>query len=329
MGAILSAVIALVGAGLLGTGVLSYFRARFARRRVVRGAVRGAPLDGGASRRPRLGVRASVALTVLGAVLVLLPDAFASLVVPAAPAGDDTAATLGALALFFYRVGVGSALALVGLAMALSSAFVVGRVRGATERATDRLVTQVPFLAGREARALAVPVDFPREWPALLALDKQLTRRFLRYDDDLEAAVNFPVMRDYSDPLTRAALDAMLRCDRVRTPAAPAGVRDARRTDYARAVAQFQVALDAAEANAQRLMWSTFTDDERRTLESAAAALDFMRTNTTTPGERASAYARVRQQLDAMSEQEAARRTPNGDAARPHPFHDIHRRADG
>lgn len=150
-----------------------------------------------------------------------------------------------------------------------------------------------------------------------------MARRLLAYEHDLELAVNAPVMRDYTDPHTAAAVHAMLACDTVRTTTAPLGIRDVHATPYGQAVAQFQRALEAAEANAARLARSTFSDDERRDLDEAARSLQFMREHATTPAERDAAYARVRDLL----ERHPRTRAHDPRAAREHPFLTVEERA--
>ncbi|MCH8614167.1 hypothetical protein [Arsenicicoccus dermatophilus] len=245
-----------------------------------------------------------VALTAAGGALVMSPDVLAA--VGQLPVDDPASAVVLAL----YNVLALGGLGTVGAGMWLSSRRVTRAVRGGVESVVDG----IPLVARRRALRRGTPADFPREWAGLVALDTELTHRFLRYERDLEAAVNFPVMTDYTDPLTRGALDAMLRCRELRSPVPPAGTRDVRDTDYARAVADFATALEAAEANAERLVASTFSEDERRVLDEAAATLEFMRAATTTPAERQAAYERVAAQL-ADFPRRAAGTTATGTAA--------------
>jgi hypothetical protein len=243
-----------------------------------------------------------VALTAAGGGLVLSPDV---LVLTDQLQVADPAA---ALALGVYNVLAMGGLGTVAAGMWLSSRRVTRQVRAGVDAVADG----IPLVARRRAMRRGTPADFPREWASLIALDTELTQRLLRYERDLEAAVNFPVMSDHTDPLTRGAIDAMLRCRELRAATPPAGTRDVRDTDYARAVADFQVALEAAEANAERLVASTFTEDERRTLEEVTATLEFMRANSTTPGERAAAYDEVSARLTQVMQ---ARGTSAGGAA--------------
>ncbi|WP_409484106.1 hypothetical protein [Arsenicicoccus dermatophilus] len=321
---IVTAVLVGTGAVAVTTGVGRYARERW--------RTRHQPAEG------RLAP--GVALTAAGGALVMSPDVMAA--VGQLPVDDPASAVVLAL----YNVLALGGLGTVGAGMWLSSRRVTRAVRGGVESVVDG----IPLVARRRALRRGTPTDFPREWAGLVALDTELTHRFLRYERDLEAAVNFPVMTDHTDPLTRGALDAMLRCRELRSPVPPAGTRDARDTDYARAVADFATALEAAEANAERLVASTFSEDERRVLDEAAATLEFMRAATTTPAERQAVYERVAAQLAdfprrateaAPTEAVRAERLVVADdgsvhvvgesgatrVARPHPFLDVEDRA--
>ncbi|WP_050347540.1 hypothetical protein [Arsenicicoccus sp. oral taxon 190] len=310
---ILAGLLVAVGLVLVTGGVLRYAAARLRR-----------PGAGEAPRR----VERGVPMTAAGGGLVLAPDVLAA-------TGHLAVDGVGGLLLALYTVLALAGLSVVAVGMWLTSRRVTRRVVAGVEAVADG----IPLLSRHRARRRGTPADFPREWAGLIALDTELTHRFLRYERDLEAAVNFPVMLDYAEPLTKGALDAMLRCRALRAATPPAGTRDVRDTDYARAVADFAVALEAAEANAQRLVASTFSEDERRVLDEAATTLEFMRANTTTPAERADAYERVAAQLSefprraqsqpAQAAQAQAVQAQAGATAvaRPHPFLDVEDRA--
>ena len=51
--------------------------------------------------------------------------------------------------------------------------------------------------------------------------------------------------------MTRRAMEALVECDRVRTPEPPRGTRDVLGSEYGRAVAAFESAVVAAEENAR------------------------------------------------------------------------------
>lgn len=274
----------LAGVGVL-LGLGAYLRARF----------RCLPLGA-----RRTGVRRAVVLTALAGVAMLVPDAVA---------GD----LVNGVGVAVYRVVALSWLVVVAAVMALTSARVVDPIAARARRV-------VPARLSGRRRA---PAGFPTTWDALIEHDRAMSARLLAYDHDLELAVNHPVMHDYADPRTAAAVRAMLHCDTVRTPAPPAGARVVHETAYGRAVLDFENALTAAEENATRLARSTFTDDERRALEEAAATLAFVREHATTPAERDVAYLQVRDLL----ERHPRTRTHDPRAVREHPFLTVPERA--
>ena len=92
--------------------------------------------------------------------------------------------------------------------------------------------------------------DFPREWAALIEHDRALAHRLLGQGNHFEETAHQAALRDWSDPVTVRAMEALVQCDRVRTPVPPRGTRDVIGTDYGRAVAAFEQAVTAAEANA-------------------------------------------------------------------------------
>ncbi len=305
---------------LAGTGLTLFGAGRY-----VRGSIAGRTASASPT-RTRWRRRGALAYVAVGATMFLVPDA------PARWSGQfpEGQAPLE-LFLVFYRLAAVGGLLVVAAVMATAAG--VGAFR--TKRANARLRVAAPSPAPAQPGAL-VP-DLTEQWTTLLDRDTTLTRQFLSYDHDLDAAINFPAMRDYRDPLTRAALDAMLHCDEVRTQRAPASTTDVHATAYGQAVAQFAVALAAAEANARRLVWSNFTDDERRALDTAGKMLAFLQANSTTPAEREVAYARVIAELGKIPRtkfalgEDALRRALEASAAtsptRPHPWLDVEQRA--
>jgi hypothetical protein len=306
MATLATVVIALGGVGVVVYGWMRYLRSRFH----VRDRARA-----------RRGAKIGVALVILGGLLALTPDVLANLAFPATAAGEamhGAAQAIGTLAMVLYRMVVLSLMVILGFGMFLTSEYVTSRVRRLRERAED-------FTAGLRGRRTPGGAILPRDWDGMVAYDTQLSRRFLDYEN-VDASVNFPVMRDYRDPLTSAALTAMLRCDELRTRTQPAGFRRASETPYGRAVAEFAVALAAAEENARRLVRSNVTTQERAALDHAAKALAFMHQNTTTPQERDAAYQRVVAELSSITAQRPTDPV-TADPSRPHPWLDVHRRA--
>lgn len=231
MHALLTTLIALTGAGLAGWGFLRALR--------FRSRARG----GGSPRARRLGLWTYAA----GGLLLLLPDIVAGAVVAPAAAGSEAGAILGTLAAFVWRCAVLLSIGTGGLVLWLTGRWV-------TESVT-RTIAMVPRpadFAHLRVRQQPGMREFPTEWDALIEHDRTLARRLLGqgspFDDDRELAS----LRDYENPVTRSAMEALVECDRVRTPQPPRGTRDVLGSDYGRAVASFEAAVIAAEDHARR-----------------------------------------------------------------------------
>jgi hypothetical protein len=273
----LAALIGLLGLGVLAWGTTHYVRSRLSVRLQARRE---------RHRRIALGVAG------MGATALLVPDVIAGLVV----ASTGASGGLAAVGWLLYRLLALGAIGVAALVMWLTSDPVTNRVR----RGRDAVVARVPFGPAREVRRMRRSLAssaFPQEWNALLEYDRELTRRLLRYQRDADAAASAPTMADLEHPLTRAAVDAMFRCDTLRTMQPPAHVPDVLATDYGRAVAEFDRALAAAEDFSARHVTSTVAPDEQRVVADAARTLTFLQTNATTPQERASAYTKISEKL--------------------------------
>jgi hypothetical protein len=272
---VLAALIGLLGLGGLAWGTTHYVRSRLSARL-----------------QPRRERHRRLALTVVGVsgFALLVPDLIAGLVV----ASTGGSGALAAVGWVLYRLLALGAIGIAALVMWATSDPVTTRVR----RGRDAVVASVPFGPSRDTRRMRRRLgSFPQEWNALLEHDRELTRRLLRYQRDADAAASSPTMADLEHPLTKAAVDAMFRCDTLRTMQPPTHVRDVLATDYGRAVAQFDQSLRAAEEYASAHVVSSVARDEQRVVADAARTLTFLQTNATTPQERASAYSAISEKL--------------------------------
>lgn len=215
------------------------------------------------------GRRTGVALFVVGGVLLLVPDLIAGLVVAAEPAADSPLAVLGVLGALVWRAAVLLGLMAGGGVLWLTSEQVSGWIRVGVSAAQQTIPRRADLVHVR-ARRRGEWANFPREWEALVEHDRALARRLLGQGNHFEAAVltsvgtsgdpaghrrssgpDLSALRDWSDPMTRAALEALVECDRVRTASPPPGTRDLLGSEYGRAVAAFDQAVRAAEDNAR------------------------------------------------------------------------------
>lgn len=310
MSAVLTVLTAMTGGTLVLWGWARYLRHRFSRRT-----------------RSVAGRRSGVAIAALGALLSLLPDLPARLVLDTGPAAGGVTGALDTVAMLVWRLAVLVGLGVVFGSMLLTRERVTAPLRAMADRGVATVVSVVPFGAPGHARALRRQpglADFPRDWESVLERDAGLTRRLLDYERDLDRAADLPAMRDHSVPATAQAWRAMQRCDDLR-PRAPIGrAGDVLLTDYGRAVAQFEAAVRGAEANALRLAQGNVTDAEREAIAAAQRTLAFLERSHTTPAERAAVYEELAARLA------GARPSPRpGDPERSHPWLDVPDRASG
>lgn len=127
-----------------------------------------------------------------------------------------------------------------------------------------------------------------------------VTKRWLDYELDVAKLIAFPAMSDGRQPLTAAFLRAKKVADRLRPVSAEAKVSKEQLDEYRNAVTDFEVAFDVAEREARRLRDSTFTDSERKRLDTAKQLLTVAIDQAATPAERQLAYKRVREELDGL-----------------------------
>lgn len=241
-----------------------------------------------------------------GGILLVAPDLIPALVA-------DPPGVFGTITLWVWRFMAIGGIGLVALTAAVTSRRAVQKVRGGAANAAIR----VPSWSGRRERRDLNLDDFPHTWDGLLDYDRQLSRRLVSYQHDLELLANRPAMLDYTDPCTRAAIHAMTMCDRERRDFGPV-TRDVIKTPYGQAVAQFAVALREAEYNADRQARSGLGVDERARLTEASRILAFVQDNATTGSDRQRAYEHVAALL-------VADQVP-GERDRSHPWLDVHER---
>lgn len=134
----------------------------------------------------------------------------------------------------------------------------------------------------------------------LFATHDAVTARWLEYELDVAKIIAFPAMSDGRQPLTAAFLRAKRIADGLRPASAKARLPKEQLAEYRNAVADFEVAFDVAERDARRLRDSTFTDDERKRLDTAKKLLTVAIDEAATPAERQLAYRRVREELDGL-----------------------------
>lgn len=134
----------------------------------------------------------------------------------------------------------------------------------------------------------------------LFATHDAVTARWLEYELDVAKIIAFPAMSDGRQPLTAAFLRAKRIADGLRPASAKARLTREQLAEYRNAVADFEVAFDVAERDARRLRDSSFTEAERKRLDTAKKLLTVAIDEAATPAERQLAYKRVREELDGL-----------------------------
>jgi hypothetical protein len=127
-----------------------------------------------------------------------------------------------------------------------------------------------------------------------------VTARWLEYELDVAKLIAFPAMSDGRQPLTAAFLRAKRIADGLRPASAKAKLTRDQLSEYRNAVADYEVAFDVAERDARRLRDSSFTETERKRLDTAKQLLTIAIDEAATPAERQVAYRRVREELDGL-----------------------------
>jgi len=154
--------------------------------------------------------------------------------------------------------------------------------------------------------AVAAPVPQPdavsqqTQLERLFATHDAVTKRWLEYELDVAKLIAFPAMSDGRQPLTAAFLRARKVADQLRPTSATVKLPPEQFTEYRNAVTDYEVAFDVAERDARRIKDSSFTDVERKRLDTAKQLLTVAIDEAATPAERQLAYKRVREELDGL-----------------------------
>jgi hypothetical protein len=127
-----------------------------------------------------------------------------------------------------------------------------------------------------------------------------VTARWLEYELDVAKLIAFPAMSDGRQPLTAAFLRAKRKADGLRPASAKARIDKDELTEYRDAVHEYEAAFDIAERDARRLRDRSFTEVERKRLDTAQQLLSVAIDQAATPAERQLAYRRVREELDGL-----------------------------
>lgn len=157
------------------------------------------------------------------------------------------------------------------------------------------------------AQPAMTDVPTPRESDSAAARLQRLfdahdavTSRWLEYELDVAKLIAFPAMSDGRQPLTAAFLRAKRKADGLRPSSAKARIGKDDLAEYRDAVGEYETAFDIAERDARRLRDRSFTEVERKRLDTAKQLLSVAVDQAATPAERQLAYRRVREELDGL-----------------------------
>ncbi|WP_319805434.1 hypothetical protein [Microbacterium sp. SSM24] len=172
-------------------------------------------------------------------------------------------------------------------------------------KAAARGTAPVPIAGSATGQQPAVapktaPVPTGTQLERLFAAHDAVTARWLDYELDVAKIIAFPAMSDGRQPLTAAFLRAKRIADGLRPASAKARLSKDQLAEYRNAVADYEVAFDVAERDARRIKDSSFSEIERKRLDTAKQLLSVAIDQAATPAERQLAYRRVRQELDGL-----------------------------
>lgn len=173
-------------------------------------------------------------------------------------------------------------------------------IKAAQAAARGRGVAPSAVPASASPAALEPDESQEAQLTRLFAAQDAVTKRWLDYELDVAKLIAFPAMSDGRQPLTAAFLRAKKVADGLRPASAKARLTKDHLAEYRNAVTDYEVAFDVAERDARRLKDSTFTDGERKRLDTAKQLLTVAIDQAATPAERQLAYRRVREELDGL-----------------------------
>ncbi|MCL2595305.1 MAG: hypothetical protein FWD83_07285 [Promicromonosporaceae bacterium] len=156
-----------------------------------------------------------------------------------------------------------------------------------------------------EARAIAVAAArrVEADWETIRAKHHELRRQYLDSETDWDTLFELPALSDASVPTTAVMLRAMKVADEIddTMPVGTDETTDLRSFPYAKAVAAFGEAWDAALTHAKKVGQSSIPAEERKKLKTARTLLRKAENTGATRNERQLAYSRAMKILAALT----------------------------
>lgn len=138
-------------------------------------------------------------------------------------------------------------------------------------------------------------------WKTLISKHREVRANWASYELDASKLLDFPLMTDMREPAT-VALHKALKHALSLEPKDIQSVKfiDAATSPFSRAVNDLDVAFHTAEAEARRVVWSRFSNDERKRLATAKNLLNIAMDSAASSSERQMAYKRVFKELEGL-----------------------------
>ncbi|MBC9705728.1 MAG: hypothetical protein H9W81_12325 [Enterococcus sp.] len=140
-----------------------------------------------------------------------------------------------------------------------------------------------------------------KQWIELVERCDDIIKKWSSYELDPTKILDFPLLSDMREELTRQFHSALRRAKHLR----PENVNKVKSlpalsSPFAKAVDELEAAFAAAEIEAKRVRWSRFSKDERKRLEMAKKLLDIAMNEGASESERQSAYKRMQKELEGL-----------------------------
>lgn len=157
------------------------------------------------------------------------------------------------------------------------------------------------FLSHKVRRTNAQGSLNSKQWIELVERCDDVIKKWSNYELDPAKILDFPLLSDMREELTRQFHSALRRAKHLR-PDNINKVKGVSALDspFAKAVDELESAFMAAEIEAKRIRWSRFSKEERKRLDMAKKLLDIAMNEGASEHERQSAYKRMQKELEGL-----------------------------
>lgn len=157
------------------------------------------------------------------------------------------------------------------------------------------------FLSRKVKRSNQESTMNSKQWIELVERCDNVVKQWSSYELDPTKILDFPLLSDMREELTRQFHSALRRAKHLR----PANVNKVKGlpalgSPFAVAVDELEAAFEAAEIEAKRIRWSHFSKEERKRLTMAKKLLDIAMNEGASENERQSAYKRMQKELEGL-----------------------------